>query len=130
MSDYKDNVWITLGYKNNRRLKLLNPMYNKETGFLDRPELFEIKKQTQLENFNKFRESIREFAHDIDYIYAKENGSDQFIGVSNDFKFCYYRYYPSANGAQNFVFINGNKINLTDWLAKDMNQKAEMVNNM
>ena len=125
MVDFKDKKWIVLGKK-----KLMNPCIGSENAFCDLPELFEINKPKQIENFNNFRESIREFGNDIHYIYAKENGCEQFIGVSTDYRFCYYRYYPNASGAQNYVFINGNRLNLTTWLAKSINERAEIINTL
>ena len=121
--EFINQKWIKLEKK-----KLSNPAYEMPNGFQDIPEKFIINRPKQLENFNKFRETIREIGYDINIIYAKSNDSDQFVGLTTDNKICYLRYFPSDMGAQNLVYVKGVKIKLTDWFTKSLEERMQYLN--
>jgi len=90
----------------------------------------------QTKNYNKLKESLKPFNINLSNIiikidkpiYSINRIRTQFITSSNNNEIIWYKYEgPLLGGGQNFLYIYGRKIKLSEWLKKDFMARSNLL---
>lgn len=90
----------------------------------------------QTNNYNKLKSSLLPFNIQLSYvaikidkpIYSINRIRTQFIAKSNNNEVIWYKYEgPLLGGGQNYLYIYGKKIKLSDWLKKDFMARSNLL---
>ena len=107
----------------------------KYNGLIDNFQ-FKCKGLNQKKNFLKLKESLQPFNISINKvqimmdkpIYSISRVRTQFIASSQNNEIIWHKYEgPLIGGGQNYLFIYGKRIRLSDWLKKDFMARSNFL---